>query len=307
MRFARGKLGAGILGLLAAGCSNFSTLQTARVLQPGKFRVHLGGGAFSSNQLSSVVSSSSSTASNQSLVFPYVEFSAGLGLGRRFDASAKYTAPGSISLAGKFQFIDTKSFAMAVGAQAGYLPIVVNSTTANLLDLGVPLYASVDFADWIGLYGSVRYQIRMQLGTNPSTTPFFAFGGGIRIGNAVGLLAEVTSVRQTNSTFRGVQFCGAFFFGNAQSVETDEGKTDKDTSRRRASQVFDTQDYGKFLRVTHDDIRPWREGESVCAIASNRAEVACGTVIKTDSVSATVRVSRRRGKVAPGMEVIARP
>lgn len=296
---------------LALGCSNFSTLQTARTLAPGKIRAHLGGGAFNSNQLSSVVTSSTSSTSNQSLVFPFVEVAVRAGVARHFEAGAKYTVPGSVALEGKYQFIDGSAFASALGLQIGYLPITVNNQTTQLLDFAFPLYLSVDFADWFGLYASGRYLLRMQLGANSSTTPFYAVGGGIRVGNRVGLLGEVTYVRQPGSSFQGIQFSGALFFGNGASVpgqDDERGDSSPDsTSRRRVSQVFDTVEQGRVLRITHDDARPWRSGEPICVVTAQRVEVACGVVVKTDSVSATVRVQRRKGKVAPGMEVIPRP
>ena len=191
-------------------------MQTARTLPLGTFRFALGGGAFTSNQLSSVVTSS--TPTTQSLTFPYLEVGGRVGLGAHFDLGAKYTVPGSIAADAKYQIIDGSTFALALGFQAAYLPISVNSTTANLLDLAIPLYLSADFADWIGLYASGRYLQRIQFGTNPTSTPFYAAGVGLRLGNLAGLMAEVTYVRQGNSTFQGIQFGGGLFIGTAPSA-----------------------------------------------------------------------------------------
>ncbi len=296
------------------GCSNFSTYQTARTLPPGDYRIHLGGGAFASNQLSSLATSSTSTT--QTFVFPYAEVGGRIGLVKHLDGGAKYTFPGSFSGEVKWQLVDGSNFAGAVGFQAAYMPLSVNGTIAKFVDLVLPVFVSWDFNYWFGVYASARYLSRVQLGSNPTTTPFYSAGGGIRLGDRVGLLAEATYVKQGGSTFHGIQFGGAFFVGNAPSSALDSPTSGRGRSgdspqesvyKRRPSVVLAIVDKGKSLRLTHAELRVWKERERVCVVDGMSRETACGMIVRSTAEGAFVRLTGRTGKVEPGMEVIPRP
>jgi hypothetical protein len=301
-----------------AGCSNFSTLQTARALPTGTHRVHLGGGALLTSELSPVATSSS--ASTSSLRFPYTEIGARFGLARHVDLGAKFTIPGSLGTDLKFQFVDGSVLAAAAGFQVAYASLKTSGQTTHLVDLALPVYVSVDITDWFGLYGGAKYLQRIGVGGSSSSTPFYSAGGGIRVGNFAGVMVELMYVRQGSSTFEGAQLSTAFFIGSAPSAGFALGRDGKlnrwrpkadawqeDPKQRRPSVVIETLERGRFFRISHDDLRSWKEGEYACAVDEKGKEAACGNVIRSDADSATVRLSKPVAPIEQGMEVILRP
>ena len=86
-----------------AGCVNISTLQTAKALDPGKQRVLVGGGFYSSPSVNADVSSQ--TGTDTTLALPYMELGYRRGIVDNFEVGAKVTIPGTVGIDGKYQLV----------------------------------------------------------------------------------------------------------------------------------------------------------------------------------------------------------
>lgn len=199
---------------VTGGCANLSTLQTARVEKPQKSKLTLGGGATLFTLPSLTTAGAYST-----VTLPYIDGMFRIGVAERFDLGFKATLIGNAMVDGKFQFLDTDKFAMAVGLGAGYLPLTSGSVSLHLVDLTLPLYTSFDVNDWFAIYLAPRFSTRFSIpvgasGYTTSVMPMVGGSFGLKLGSSWGFMPEVTYTYIFSSGgFSNIQGAGAFFFG----------------------------------------------------------------------------------------------
>ena len=205
---------------LTTACVNSSTLQTAKALDPGKGRVLVGGGFYTSPDLNSDASSAS--GSDVTLALPYMELGYRRGIIDKLEMGAKATIPGTAGIDAKYQFLDAGKFALATGLGVGYLKITSGSegmeSKTSVIDATVPVYASYDLAKAFAVYTAPKYVLRYASSTDSdgmsSSGLDHLVGGtlGTRLGNKWGLFLEGSYLKSVTSDFNAVQVNGSIFF-----------------------------------------------------------------------------------------------
>lgn len=199
---------------MAAACANMSTLQTGRALPAGEGRILIGGGYYTSPDVNE--DASSILGEESDLTFPYAEIGYRRGIIENLELGAKVTIPGTIALDGKYQFVDAGGFALAAGVGAGYLSISSgegdNEISSTVIDLMVPIYASYHIGDYVALYTSPKYALRVLAGDSSGTSHLVGGTGGVKVGNTIGVFFEGTYMKDLASDFDAVQVNGSFFF-----------------------------------------------------------------------------------------------
>ena len=203
--------------VLAAGCANISSLQTAQTLAPNQGEFVAGGGYFVMPDLNEELSKDSDESVE--LAFPYAEFMYRRGFFENFDAGLKLTIIGTIAVDGKYRFLNTGAFALATGLGVGYVNIVSESTSdgeatetdSRVIDLSVPLHMSYDVNDAFAFYLSPKYNLRIidnEVGHLGGATI------GVRVGQSAGLYLETSYLVDLEDADAGhiLQYNAAFFF-----------------------------------------------------------------------------------------------
>ena len=172
-----------------------STMQTARTVGKGEFGVGFGGGTVNSEI-------ALGDADTIDVSAPFLEVGARYGVTEKLDLGLKLTLIGTSVLDAKYQFIgDGESkFAGSVGLGAGYLGISSGDARTNIVDIIVPTYFSFHPNQWISLYASPKYILRINsyetvdqndMTVNDSqSSSWYGATGGIRLGKRVAFLAE---------------------------------------------------------------------------------------------------------------------
>lgn len=195
---------------LFVGCMSMSTLQTARTLKPDASQITIGGGYFKSP--------SADSATGTDLKFPYLEGGYRRGIMPNLDAGAKWTVPGSITVDGKYQFVDASGFAVASGLALGYLSASSGSYKSTAIDVQLPVYTSYDFTNWFSLYAAPKAIMRMSStkdGGGAETSSTGALVGsslGFKVGDTWGLYVEGTLMHSLKDKTNIAQFGGSLFF-----------------------------------------------------------------------------------------------
>src|SRR5690349_20067613 len=94
-------------------CANMSSLRTCKALDPGKGRVAVGGGYYTSPDVSEAVSEATST--DAELRLRSAEMMYRRGLIERLEAGLKVIIPGTVALDGKYQLVGLGGLTAAVG------------------------------------------------------------------------------------------------------------------------------------------------------------------------------------------------
>jgi len=205
-----------VMAMLAGvfGCANMSALQTAKTMPAGDGRVLVGGGYYASPSVNEGVGDV--TGEEADLKFPYLEVGYRRGIVENFELGAKATLPGTIAVDGKYQLVNTGRFALAGGLGAGYLSLSSGEgeekTTTRIIDVTVPVYASFDLGEYVALYTSPKYLLRMTSGDTSGTGHLAGATGGVRLGNGTGVFVEGTYLRDLKADFNAVQVNGSFYF-----------------------------------------------------------------------------------------------
>jgi len=205
---------------LTTACVNSSTLQTAKALDPGRGRVLVGGGFYTSPDINSDASAAS--GSDVTLAMPYMELGYRRGIIDKLELGAKATIPGTAGIDGKYQFLDAGKFALATGVGVGYLKLTSGSegmeSKSTIVDTTVPLYASYDVAKAFALYTAPKYVLRYASSTDSdgmSSSGLDHLVGatvGTRLGNKWGLFLESSYLKSVSSDFGAFQVNGSIFF-----------------------------------------------------------------------------------------------
>jgi hypothetical protein len=205
---------------LTTACVNSSTLQTAKALDPGRGRVLVGGGFYTSPDINADASEASS--SDVTLALPYMELGYRRGIVDKVELGAKVTIPGTAGIDGKYQFLDAGKFALATGVGVGYLKLTSGSegmeAKSTIVDTTVPLYVSYDVAKPFALYTAPKYVLRYASSTDSdgmSSSGLDHLVGatvGTRLGSKLGLFLESSYLKSVSSDFGAFQVNGSFFF-----------------------------------------------------------------------------------------------
>jgi hypothetical protein len=205
---------------LTTACVNSSTLQTAKALDPGRGRVLVGGGFYTSPDINADASEASN--SDVTLALPYMELGYRRGIIDKLELGAKVTVPGTAGIDGKYQFLDAGKFALATGVGVGYLKLTSGSegmeSKSTIVDTTVPLYASYEVAKPFSLYTAPKYVMRYASSTSSdgmSSSGLDHLVGatvGTKLGSGWGLFLESSYLKSVSSDFGAFQVNGSFFF-----------------------------------------------------------------------------------------------
>lgn len=177
----------GLTALLASGCINVASLQTAQTLDPGQSELTVGGGLY-------VDAETGDSA-------PAATFQYRRGIVENFDVGARATILGTAGIDGKYRFVDADGFALAAGLSVGYLSFSVGSGEAEasttFIDTMVPLFASYDINEYFAVYLSPKYVLRTTLPSEGDTDFSNNLGGtgGIKIGDGFGVYLEGSALQ----------------------------------------------------------------------------------------------------------------
>ena len=165
---------------LLNGCVSMSTMQTGRTAGKGGAEVNLGASVVKLEALVDV----DSTELNGGLVEGDFRY----GITEKLDLGLKISLLGTSGIYGKYQLIGdrTSKFALSAGLGAGYLAIESgaddNKTKSTIVDLYVPIYASVHPTEWLAIYAAPRYNLRF----GSESSSWYGGTGGIRLGKRFG-------------------------------------------------------------------------------------------------------------------------
>lgn len=213
---------AGLLAFsaLTTACVNSSTLQTAKALDPGRGRVLVGGGFYTSPDINADASEASS--SDVTLALPYMELGYRRGIVDKLELGAKVTVPGTAGIDGKYQFLDAGKFALATGIGVGYLKLTSGSegmeSSSSIIDTTVPVYASYDVAKAFAVYTAPKYVLRYASSedsdgmSSSGVDHLVGATVGTRLGNRWGLFLESSYLQSVTSDFGAFQVNGSVFF-----------------------------------------------------------------------------------------------
>ncbi|MGL1903646.1 MAG: hypothetical protein OCC49_16030 [Fibrobacterales bacterium] len=190
-----------------------SSLQTAKTLDPGKGRLIAGGGYYTSPEINEIVDS---LTTSEELAFPYLEIAYRRGIVENFDMGLKLTLIGTMFLDGKYQLIDSESYAIATGAGVGYVSIESGSgdfkTKTDIYDIQVPVYASYHLGDYVAVYATPKYNLRIFGGDGSGASSMVGSTAGLKIGKDAGIFVEATYMTDVSDDFSLMQFNGSVFF-----------------------------------------------------------------------------------------------
>jgi hypothetical protein len=205
---------------LTTACVNSSTLQTAKALDPGRQRILVGGGFYSSPDINADASEAS--GSDVTLAMPYMELGYRRGIIDKVELGAKVTVPGTAGIDAKYQFLDAGKFALATGIGGGYLKLSSGEegmeTSSTIFDTTVPVYASYDVAKAFAVYTAPKYVMRYtksvdEMGATESGLDHLVGATiGTRVGNGWGLFLETSYLQSVSSDFGAFQVNGSVFF-----------------------------------------------------------------------------------------------
>ena len=212
--------------LMAQACMNASTLQTARVLPPKDVQIYVGGGM---TQFPGAPEGVGKLLAS----LPYLEAGGRYGVVNSVDVGAHFTLIGTAGVDGKWQFLDSGPFALSTGLGLYYLSIdsggdsssstdengstvtvKTSKVTSKIIDVVVPLYASMDLSSHFTLYTAPKYVLRAVMNDTATQTSHSAGGTlGFKLGDSWGLMLESTYLKSLSSTgYDALQFNGALFF-----------------------------------------------------------------------------------------------
>jgi len=193
---------------LVTGCASVSTLQTARTLPSGQVRAYMGGGTYGGSAYSkdAILSEAKVLA----------EGGIRVGIADNIDAGIRLTLPATAYFDGKYQLLDLGEFAVASGLGIGYTNVSSDDSSVALFDLVVPFYASYDFSRSFALYASPKYMLRLESGTNITSTRSGLIAGtvGLKLGDTWGAMLEGSYLKGIGSItdFSATQANGVLFW-----------------------------------------------------------------------------------------------
>ena len=174
-------------------CVSMSSMQTGRTVGQGNSELNIGGSAV---KYEAFVFDDSTDVSGGLLEGDYR-----YGITDKLDVGLNVSLIGTSGLYGKYQLVgDQESmFALSAGAGAGYLTIETgegeDKVKTTVVDISVPVYASVHPKPWLSIYATPRYTMRIGAGTSN----WYGGTGGIRLGNKFAVFAEYSRVTSSDA------------------------------------------------------------------------------------------------------------
>ncbi len=182
-----------------SGCVSMSSLQTARVTEPGEFGVGLSAGYVNTEI------DLGEDAEPIKLSTPYFELAGRFGITERLDLGARLGLIGTAGLDLKYQFLgDNQSpFASSAGFGVSYVSVSSSSSSgdtstesnSNLVDLTFPVTFSYHPTDFLGLYVAPKFVMRINNYTvdgesDSQSSSWLGATTGIRMGRKNALFVE---------------------------------------------------------------------------------------------------------------------
>jgi hypothetical protein len=198
-----------ITSILLQGCVSYSTLQTARTL---------GDEAASLTLAASSVNTGLKFEDGPGYRVPLVELQGIYGWNDRLDIQAKLGIVGMGSFGFKYQLLgnSTSAFALATGANMGFLSSSGDTEKTKFTDIAIPLYLSWHPRDWLAVYAAPRYTHRRErsftlsdpAGTKYTPTTklisrYMGASAGVRLGRKLGFMLEYS--QYSNLAYAGSQ------------------------------------------------------------------------------------------------------
>ncbi len=201
------------IAALVSGCISMSTMQTARTNDKGQFTGFIGGGAVNSDLVLGELDTISISA-------PFLEVGGRYGINDKLDVGLKLAIIGTAVADAKYQFLGTKEskFAGSIGLGLGYLSIESGDSKSKIFDVITPAYFSYHPTDWLSLYTSPRYVLRINSfttateKTGSSTSNWYGATGGLRIGRKVAFLGEYSYFKNNEINTPFSQITAGFTF-----------------------------------------------------------------------------------------------
>ena len=177
-----------------AGCATLSSFQEARTVEKGKGRLHI-----AATDYSALVRESSGFEDPKgAFVF---DIGARVGIIDKLDIGLNYSIPASATGDVKYMFTSRESkFAFSSGLKAGYMNYelefsdssgtTAKARTPTIIDVGIPLYATVYPLNWLSLTASPHATYRTVIGAWMTAGPILGVNGNLKIGKNGGVLVE---------------------------------------------------------------------------------------------------------------------
>lgn len=279
--------------LMTSACSSVSTFENARTLPQGKVRGSVGFSMLTSDQVNELVSEATGEDTNISI--PLMDVGVRWGIGSNMDLGVRWSVPGGFQSRIKLSLIPGDDIAAAVGFGVGYL------AGLGAIELFAPLYLSWDIHAQFGLYGVASYRVRIGTASGFSNGQLYVLGGGLRVGNSVGVMLEANHISEVGSDFSALQAGVAVFFGNGPSAKFLVGRGGHEVRWRRdrldgvgadhvpySAKVIRVGKKGRVAAVEHEKMRFWSKGKQLC-IYEGTTKVGCGVVIRAGKKGAVMR------------------
>jgi hypothetical protein len=206
-----------LTGVVSQGCANMSILQTAETLEPGAVRVQGGAGAYISRELDNARDRISWWSYAPQVWVPLLEVGMRYGVVESWDVGLRYSLGGHLALDVKHELFDRDDVTLSIGLAAGYSPPPFYDEDILLDDtweLAVPFYASVRLDELLTVYGATRLVMRAATTAKDDTDlvrrVFLGVTAGLRMGEQMGVLAEVTYGHGFNTFSTGQMNVGLF-------------------------------------------------------------------------------------------------
>lgn len=203
-----------VMGLFSTACLNLSSLQTARALEVGEYRLLMGGGVAGGPLIEEGDRNpaASDAVMWDGMFFPYLEMGLRVGVMEGLEIGGKWAFLAGPGVDAKYQFLDRSSFAAAVGLSANYrlidTRIMEHYPSEMRFDVQVPVYLSYDFSKDASFYWVSRYLLSFGSAYQSSSSREDRYGAellhlvggtaGVRLGDAWGVFGEVSVMTALN-------------------------------------------------------------------------------------------------------------
>lgn len=273
--------------VILPACTSLSTFQTARTLPKKTGRVVIGTGYLLGSKTHRPTGVSSLDTSVGEL--PLADIAFRTGVQKHFDLGAKLCFPSTLSLDGKYQFLDHSLYALATGIGLSYVVISSELIEENkgvryhYLDFFLPIYLSVDFNKNLGLYSSLQFILRKNAYSGVAPSKLIVSSLGFRLGNKKGVFFEGNYAYDLDRGANATQLNIGFFFGSAPSIpgadEIKEIPPEPENTSSTEGHVIRFFPKTKSITFTHPNYGVWRVTDRICVI-QQKIKIACGTITK---------------------------
>jgi hypothetical protein len=318
------------LAALLSGC--LASLQPARTLPDGSYRLFAGIEYLTSSALSSSGTTTTTTTSSTSNLTLDTGFR--LGTSRNSDFGIRLSLPGldltmpSLLIDLKYRLFESSGFVGSFSFGLDYLTLEVSAVRNHALSAVGSLNFGYDFGEYVGSYLSIRNLTPIVILAGGTTTfvstSVLGASLGMRFGDTIGLLAEGTYLRSLSANSDTFLVGGAFFIGggsgfgagsetNRRAENWKARQAEKGPRERVAIPTGMTRGVSKVLKVraadnmallSHPDIGNWKVGDKVCLMRDAQS-MACGSVTKSDATGAVLKYSSPIGEITPGTEAMS--